>query len=89
MAHLSKQLHEVLRCPVTGSALTEQDGLLVSALPGADGSRFAYRLEEGIPVLLRSEAQAAAPPALRTALPAPGPDAPPATGITTDIPAHG
>jgi uncharacterized protein YbaR (Trm112 family) len=80
MAHLSKQLHEVLRCPVTGSALIERDGLLVAAEPGADGTWPAYRLEEGIPVLLRSEAQAAAQPA------APGrPDALQAT----DTSAHG
>jgi uncharacterized protein YbaR (Trm112 family) len=59
MAHLSKQLHEVLRCPVTGSALVEQDGLLVSVLPGPEGAPLAYRLDEGIPVLLRAEAQPA------------------------------
>lgn len=86
MAHLSKQLHEVLRCPVTGSALTEQDGLLVSALPGADGARLAYRLEEGIPVLLRSEAQPEAHPASHSMTAAAGrPDALPAT----DTQAHG
>jgi hypothetical protein len=84
MAHLSKQLHEVLRCPVTGSALTEQDGLLVAALPGPDGARLAYRLEEGIPVLLRSEAQATAQPA-PAASGRPGAPSAPATDIT----AHG
>ncbi|MBJ2119652.1 hypothetical protein I6N91_01500 [Arthrobacter sp. MSA 4-2] len=60
MAHLSKQLLEVLRCPVTGAALVEQDGVLVAGESGPDGLRRNYRLEEGIPVLLASEAQTAA-----------------------------
>jgi uncharacterized protein YbaR (Trm112 family) len=41
----------VLRCPRTGQALHEEGGRLVSA----DGA-WAYRIEDGIPVLLPEEA---------------------------------
>ncbi|MHA7264175.1 Trm112 family protein [Arthrobacter sp. TMN-37] len=60
MAHVSKQLLEVLRCPVTGAALAEQDGVLVTRPAGSGTPAHTYRLEEGIPVLLASEAQTAA-----------------------------
>ncbi|WP_210230828.1 Trm112 family protein [Arthrobacter jiangjiafuii] len=46
----------VLRCPVTGSALEEEDGWLVSTVPDASGARLRYALEEGIPVLLAPRA---------------------------------
>ncbi|ROR72102.1 Trm112 family protein [Bogoriella caseilytica] len=55
-------VQQILRCPVTGSALTEQagpDGIpeLVSAEAGPDGARLAYPVCDGIPVLLAHEAR--------------------------------
>jgi uncharacterized protein YbaR (Trm112 family) len=44
-------LLEVVRCPRTGQKLHEDGGRLVTA----DG-QLAYRLENGIPVLLAEEA---------------------------------
>jgi uncharacterized protein YbaR (Trm112 family) len=44
-------LREVVRCPRTGQKLHEEDGRLVTE----DGA-FAYRVEDGIPVLLAEEA---------------------------------
>ena len=49
-------LLSVVRCPRTGQKLHEKGGLLVTA----DGA-LAYRLENGIPVLLASEAAEVAP----------------------------
>ncbi|MBP3043935.1 hypothetical protein KKR91_04845 [Arthrobacter jiangjiafuii] len=56
MAKLSADIMAVLRCPVTGSALEEEDGWLVSTVPDASGARLRYALEEGIPVLLAPRA---------------------------------
>ncbi|WP_146363629.1 hypothetical protein [Arthrobacter yangruifuii] len=56
MARLTAGLLTVLRCPVTGSALVEDGDELVSSVPGADGTPVRYRLEEGIPVLLKAAA---------------------------------
>jgi uncharacterized protein YbaR (Trm112 family) len=55
MANLPPQLLDVLRCPVTGSVLVEEGGRLIATVPGPDGVPPEYRLEEGIPVLLRPE----------------------------------
>jgi uncharacterized protein YbaR (Trm112 family) len=44
-------LLEVARCPRTGQKLRRQDGCLVTE----DGA-LAYRVEDGIPVLLAEEA---------------------------------
>ena len=44
-------LLSVARCPRTGQTLHEEDGRLVTQ----DG-RLAYRVEDGIPVLLAEEA---------------------------------
>jgi len=44
-------LLEVARCPRTGQKLHEKDGRLVTG----DGT-LAYRIENGIPVLLAEEA---------------------------------
>ncbi|MCC9197959.1 hypothetical protein QNO08_04430 [Arthrobacter sp. zg-Y820] len=52
MAKLTADLMAVLRCPVTGSPLEEDNGGLVSTAPDAAGHRVRYVLEEGIPVLL-------------------------------------
>ena len=52
MANLPAQLLELLRCPVTGSALTEEGAGLVSTEPGPGGEPLRYILDEGIPVLL-------------------------------------
>jgi uncharacterized protein YbaR (Trm112 family) len=49
-------LLSVVRCPRTGQRLHEKGGRLVTE----DGS-LAYRLEEGIPVLLAGEAVEVAP----------------------------
>lgn len=52
MPKLAPELLSVLRCPVTGSALTQQDALLVSSVKGPDGEPLRYVIDEGIPVLL-------------------------------------
>ncbi|MEX1045494.1 MAG: Trm112 family protein [Chthoniobacterales bacterium] len=44
-------LLEVMRCPRTGQKLHEDGGRLVT-----DDGQLAYRLENGIPVLLAEEA---------------------------------
>jgi len=44
-------LLRVVRCPRTGQKLHEKDGRLVT-----DDGALAYRIEEGIPVLLAEEA---------------------------------
>ena len=60
MAHLPARLLDVLRCPVTGSALIQDGEILRSRADGPDGSPLTYELEEGIPVLLRDELLAGA-----------------------------
>ena len=52
MAKLTADIMAVLRCPVTGSALQQEDGGLVSTAPDANGNLVHYVLVEGIPVLL-------------------------------------
>ncbi|MDN3480759.1 hypothetical protein QMA10_02305 [Arthrobacter sp. APC 3897] len=61
MVKLTADLMAVLRCPVTGSALEQDDTGLVSTAPDADGNLVHYVLEEGIPVLLAPSAAPAAP----------------------------
>jgi uncharacterized protein YbaR (Trm112 family) len=53
MAHISQQLLAVLRCPETGSPLTQQGEELVSGANGPQGAPVRYTILEGIPVLLR------------------------------------
>lgn len=55
MAHLPARLIDVLRCPVTGSALVQDGEVLRSRTEGPDGAPVTYGLDEGIPVLLRAE----------------------------------
>lgn len=62
MAHLPARLLDVLRCPVTGSPLIESGDVLTSRADGPDGSPLTYTLDEGIPVLLRTELLEAARP---------------------------
>ena len=59
MARLSAGLLTVLRCPVTGSTLVPDGNSLVSSLPDAAGHPVKYRVEEGIPVLLKADAPGA------------------------------
>ncbi|MBO0896396.1 MULTISPECIES: hypothetical protein [Arthrobacter] len=56
MVKLTADLMAVLRCPVTGSALEQDDTGLVSTAPDASGNLVHYVLEEGIPVLLAPSA---------------------------------
>ena len=44
-------LVEVARCPRTGQTLREEPGRFVT-----EDGKFAYRVEDGIPVLLAEEA---------------------------------
>lgn len=55
MAKLSENLMAVLRCPVTGSALVQENGELVSTANGPDGTPLHYTIDEGIALLLRPE----------------------------------
>ena len=54
MAQMTAGLLTVLRCPVTGSALVQEGDELVSTAPDESGRPVRYRLEEGIPVLLKT-----------------------------------
>ncbi len=60
MAHLPAPLLDVLRCPVTGSKLVQESDVLRSSSPGPDGP-VTYRVDEGIPVLLRAAAGVTGP----------------------------
>ena len=46
------QLLEILRCPISHAPLVHQDGRLLCYQ-----SRKAYRIEDGIPVMLAEEAE--------------------------------
>lgn len=59
MALITPELLAILRCPATRSSLVQEEGYLVSTAAGSDGHRFKYSIEEGIPVLLRTEPQGA------------------------------
>ncbi len=60
MPNLPARLIDVLRCPVTGSALVQEGDVLRTDAPGSDGEHLTYGLDEGIPVLLRAELLGAA-----------------------------
>ncbi|MBT2520455.1 Trm112 family protein [Arthrobacter sp. ISL-28] len=60
MPKISPELLSVLRCPVTGSALTQEGEELVSTATGENGEKLRYAIEDGIPLLLRPELLAAA-----------------------------
>lgn len=53
MAHISPQLIDILRCPVTGSTVTLDNEELVASAADARGNTPRYSLHEGIPVMLR------------------------------------
>ncbi|WP_028280201.1 hypothetical protein [Arthrobacter sp. H5] len=55
MALISPDLLALLRCPVTGSSLVQEDDQLLSSAPDPSGTRLKYTIDEGIPVLLRPE----------------------------------
>jgi uncharacterized protein len=52
MPNLAPELLSVLRCPVTGSALIQQDDMLISSVNGPHSEPLRYAIDEGIPVLL-------------------------------------
>ncbi|MGG5171988.1 hypothetical protein ACQR35_07385 [Pseudarthrobacter sp. J1738] len=60
MPKISPELLSILRCPVTGSALTQVGAELVSVQPGPAGEPLRYRVEDGIPLLLEDSLLAAA-----------------------------
>ncbi|MEN8581199.1 hypothetical protein B1A87_012170 [Arthrobacter sp. KBS0703] len=60
MPKISPELLSVLRCPVTGSALTQEGEELVSTAPADNGEPMRYAIEDGIPLLLPPELVAAA-----------------------------
>lgn len=60
MPKISPELLSVLRCPVTGSALTQEGEELVSTAAGDGGEKLRYAIEDGIPLLLPPELLAAA-----------------------------
>lgn len=55
MPKISPELLSVLRCPVTASPLKQEGDLLIASRPAADGTVPQYRIEDGIPLLLRPE----------------------------------
>lgn len=55
MPKISPELLSVLRCPVTASPLKQEGDVLVATQAGPDGSFPQYRIEDGIPLLLRPE----------------------------------
>lgn len=62
MSTIEPWLREILRCPVTRQELVDATGPdgtpeLHTREPDADGVRRAYRIEDGIPVLLAEEAR--------------------------------
>lgn len=62
MSTIEPWLREILRCPVTQQELVDGTGPdgraeLQAREPDADGVRRAYRVEDGIPVLLAEEAR--------------------------------
>ena len=52
MAHITPQLLEILRCPVTGSTLTQDGDALVATTLDEHGGTPRYSLHEGIPIML-------------------------------------
>jgi uncharacterized protein YbaR (Trm112 family) len=60
MPKISPDLLSVLRCPVTGSALTQEGEELVSTASDENGEKLRYAIEDGIPLLLPPELLAAA-----------------------------
>lgn len=60
MPKISPDLLSVLRCPVTGSALTQEGEELVSTATDENGEQLRYAIEDGIPLLLPPELLAAA-----------------------------
>jgi uncharacterized protein YbaR (Trm112 family) len=60
MPKISPDLLSVLRCPVTGSALTQEGEELVSTATDDNGEKLRYAIEDGIPLLLPPELLAAA-----------------------------
>lgn len=60
MPKISPDLLSVLRCPVTGSALTQEGEELVSTATDGNGDKLRYAIEDGIPLLLPPELLAAA-----------------------------
>ena len=52
MAHITPQLLEILRCPVTGSTLNQEGDELVASTADEHGGIPRYSLYEGIPVML-------------------------------------
>ena len=58
---LDPELLEILRCPLSREPLVEKDGRLLCY-----ASRKAYRIEDGIPVLLIEEAEDLSPEEIPT-----------------------
>lgn len=68
MTQIEPWLREILRCPVTRQELVDGTGPdgspeLQALEPDADGVRRAYRIDDGIPVLLAEEARIIEDPA--------------------------
>lgn len=55
MANISENLMAILRCPVTGSPLTQKGNELISQANGPDGVPLRYSIDEGIARLLPPE----------------------------------
>lgn len=55
MANISENLMAILRCPVTGSPLTQKGNELISQADGPDGAPLHYAIDEGIALLIRPE----------------------------------
>lgn len=56
MSNLSSLLTTALRCPITGSPLTQIGDTLISTSKGPNGESYSYAIDEGIPLMLATEA---------------------------------
>lgn len=55
LAKIAPVLLTILRCPVTGSSLVQDGGVLRSVAHDSSGNTVEYAIDESIPVLLRAE----------------------------------
>ncbi|NYE96552.1 hypothetical protein FHU41_002802 [Psychromicrobium silvestre] len=60
MSRLQSSLLSILRCPVTGSRLHQDNDELIGELPGPERQLLRYPIQDGIAILLPTEAYSSA-----------------------------